>query len=235
MRSEQTRAPRSWRARSYARWFRSALGRAYKSSVESVLEPWIAAARPRLALDAGCGPILTFADLFGPEATLLAVDCSFEIARGAHSKMKSLGRSGAACCGSVESLPFRSSLFDFVLSMNCLEFVPDPGRALRELRRVAAPQAAAVIGTLNRHGLWELGRRLGRPFRSSAYYRGRFFTVEELVAVLRDAGWRVEEVRHAVPFPPVRLPSPKWYRLVARAVPADRSGMVIARVARGDD
>jgi ubiquinone/menaquinone biosynthesis C-methylase UbiE len=65
---------------------------------------------------------------------------------------------------SVAKLPVCDCLFDLVFSMNCLEFVQDREGALKELFRVATPGATAIFGVLNSRSLWELGRRLRRPF-----------------------------------------------------------------------
>jgi SAM-dependent methyltransferase len=221
------------RARSYARWFDSPLGRAYKRSIEERIRPWIDAARPRIVLDAGCGPILTFADALVPEAAICAVDCSFEMARHAHERLLGLGRRGAVACASAERLPFRDASFDFVLSMNCLEFVGDQGRALRELRRVATPRATVVIGVLNRRGLWEPSRRVGARFSTRPYYQGRFFAEDELARALEAAGWRDVELADAARFPPLPLPHERWYRGIERMVPASACGVLLARATRG--
>lgn len=222
------------RATAYAAWFSSPLGGAYKSDIQAVIAPWIAAARPRRALDAGCGPIATFAELFERETGLVAVDCSLEIARSAREMLRARPGPRAVCCGSVERLPFAAREFDFILSMNCLEFVSDRRRALAEFRRVARPGATAVIGVLNRRGLWELTRRMRRPFASSAYYAGRFLGARELASLLAEAGWRVEDARFTVRFPPLSLPRPSWYRAVSLAVPETASGVVIVRARAGD-
>ncbi len=227
-----SRAPGWTRRQRYARWFQQPLGRAYRASIERVLRPWIESHPGRLALDAGCGPILTFVDVFPRETPVLAVDCSLEMARGARSRLEALERPGLALCASVEHLPFPAGRFDSILSVNCLEFVADPRSALRELARVAASEATLVIGVLNRAGTWEWARRVRAPFSRTAYHRGRFFTARELVDALTDAGWRVEELRRAVRFPPLPLPGPGWYRRVSDLVPDSRSGVLLARARR---
>jgi SAM-dependent methyltransferase len=232
--SSKPAGPKGWsRRRDYAAWFDRPLGHAYRRSLEAVLAPWIAERKARLALDAGCGPILTFLDAFDPSTEIVAADCSLEMARSASERLEARGRRGAALCASVERLPFPDGIFEFVLSINCLEFVADPSRALAELHRVAAPGARAVIGVLNRRGCWEWSRRLRRPWSSRTYYTGRFFTRGELVERLRVAGWQVEHVRSTVRFPPVSLPRVSWYRRLERLVPDARAGVLVACAVRG--
>jgi SAM-dependent methyltransferase len=220
------------RSDDYKRWFARPLGVAYRGSIEAALRPWIPGASSRLALDAGCGPILTFIDVFERTTTLVAVDCSFEVAWSAQASLRTSGRHGTTVCASIDQLPFAAGRFDFVLSLNCLEFVPDAARALAELRRVTMPGARAVIGVLNRRGTWEWTRRVGQMLSQRAYYRGRFFSEEELTRAVAGAGWTVEGVRYAVHFPPLPLPRPSWFRWVERLVPDRRAGMILVRAVR---
>lgn len=217
------------RSQDYKRWFARPLGVAYRQSIEAALQPWMPGGSARLALDAGCGPILTFIDVFDRATRLVAVDCSYEVARSARASLEATGRQGATVCASIDHLPFANARFDFLLSLNCLEFVPDASGALAELRRVAMPGARAVFGVLNRRGMWEWTRRLGRRLSERAYYRGRFFSADELSSALAEAGWRVEEVRYAVHFPPLPLPHPRWFHRLAKLVPDRRAGMILVQ------
>lgn len=215
------------RSEDYKRWFARPLGVAYRASIEAALLPWMPGGSSCLALDAGCGPILTFIDVFERATSLVAVDCSFEVAKSARATLGANGRDGATVCASIDRLPFADAQFDFVLSLNCLEFVPDAARALAELRRVSLPGGRAVIGVLNRRGAWEWTRRVGQRLSRRAYYRGRFFTVEELSRALLGAGWQVDGVRYAVHFPPLPLPHPRWFRWIAKFVIDRRAGMIL--------
>ncbi len=224
--------PRWSKSQAYARWFESPLGAAYRSSIDEVIRPWLGGAPRKLALDAGCGPILTFVEAFDPRTRVFAVDCSLEMAQSARARLESTSRSGAALCASIDKLPFPDGCFDLVLTVNCLEFVKDYRSALAELRRVAAPGASAVVGVLDRGGPWEWTRRLLRPFSRRPYYQGRFLVAAELADGLRRAGWDVLDIRRAVRFPPVSLPRPAWYRRLERWVPARFAGVILVRAIR---
>jgi SAM-dependent methyltransferase len=230
-----TTTPLRWsKSQQYARWFASPLGSAYRASIEAVLRPWLAGIRCRVALDAGCGPILTFLDAFDPLTRVLAVDCSLEMARSAREKLATTARPGAALCASIDGLPFPDATFELVLSVNCLEFVRDARAALFEIGRVAAPGARAILGVLDRSGTWEWTRRLNRPFRRRPYYSGRFLTEPELATGLRAAGWEIEEVRRVVRFPPLTLPR-SWYSRLERRFPESLAGVVLVRAVRRRD
>ena len=68
----------------------------------------------------------------------------------------------------IQQIPFEDETFDVVVSLETLEHVPDPGRALTELVRVTKVGGRLVITTpnyLSLVGLWRIYRRLiGRPY-----------------------------------------------------------------------
>jgi len=73
--------------------------------------------------------------------------------------------------GSATALPFQDAAFDLALCQHGLQFFPDRGKALRELRRVLAPdgRAVAIVGqALEQHPVFEalmesVARRLALP------------------------------------------------------------------------
>ena len=53
--------------------------------------------------------------------------------------------------GSLEAIPVDDASFDVVLCLQVLEHVPDPGAAVRELRRVVRPGGRVLLST---HGIY---------------------------------------------------------------------------------
>jgi SAM-dependent methyltransferase len=53
--------------------------------------------------------------------------------------------------GSLEAIPVEDASFDVVLCLQVLEHVPDPGAAVRELRRVVRPGGRVLLST---HGVY---------------------------------------------------------------------------------
>ncbi len=187
----------------YERWCDRSLGRAYMASVREVLRGWIDATAFARAADVGCGPGIAAEGLFKPETWPLGVDCSLEMARRARARARERNVAAASVAGKVEALPLRDGSFDLVLCINCLEFVEHREAALRELARVLQKGGTAIVGVMNRRSVWEVSRRLRRPFSSHTYYRGRFFSAGELRSHLEAAGLAVLEIRSAVHFPPI--------------------------------
>jgi ubiquinone/menaquinone biosynthesis C-methylase UbiE len=187
----------------YEKWCASSLGRAYLSSVRDVLRGWIEGTSFTRAADIGCGPGITTEGLFSAEAWPLGVDCSFEMARRAVTRARERGVAAASVAGKIEALPLRDGSVDLVLCINCLEFVERREVALREIARVLRPGGTAIVGVMNRRSAWEITRRLRRPFTDRPYYRGRFFSEDEVRGRLEEAGLAVLEVRCAAHFPPI--------------------------------
>ncbi|TAH36793.1 MAG: class I SAM-dependent methyltransferase [Planctomycetota bacterium] len=217
----------------YLRWCQRPLGRAFVHSVRRRLAPWLGAARGRV-VDIGCGPALNYLDLIPAACEVVAVDCSASMALWARRRMEEIRPAGRVLVGSIEQLPLQSGCADLVLCMNCLEFVADRARALRELHRVSAPGASAVLGVMNRAGFWETSRRWRRPLSRAPYYRGRFLSVEELTEAAAQAGWRALASEHAVGFPPLPLPSPGCYEWLERRLPPRRGGVALLLAQRPD-
>jgi SAM-dependent methyltransferase len=84
-------------------------------------------------LDVGCGD-RPYAELF-PDAT------GFDVPRNPHADLH----------GSLEAIPVEDASFDLVLCLQVLEHVPDPGAAVRELRRVVRPGGRVLLST---HGVY---------------------------------------------------------------------------------
>jgi len=106
--------------------------------------------RGERVLDVACGTgVVTrlVAELVGPNGAVAGLDIN--------PAMLAVGRSvrssGAAIEwheGSAESLPLAEGSFDVVLSSLGLQFVPDKASALREMRRVLAPDGRLAIATV---------------------------------------------------------------------------------------
>ena len=95
----------------------------------------VARARPRSVLEVGCGE--------GAVLEYLADRNPGTRFDGLELDPAALARARRRCPrtsllrGDVYTLPFAAQAYDLVLCLEVLEHLPDPGRALREIRRVA--------------------------------------------------------------------------------------------------
>jgi SAM-dependent methyltransferase len=190
------------RPTAYERWYASSLGRAYAASLDRALRPWLGQSAGCRVLDIGCGPGLLRDRLFPGDADVIGLDCSAEMVERALARSRPGGRARRFVVGSVGRLPFADGAFGLVFCVNCVEFVEDRSAAFAEMARVLRPSGSAVLGVLSRRSVWELTRRLRRPFASGPYYRGRFFRAQEVRACCTEVGLKVEEIKTAVHFPP---------------------------------
>jgi len=128
-----------------------------------------------LVLDAGCGTgrySAAWRRIF-PGARLVGVDLNRAILAGGLIEPQAL----APINGNLESLPFRSGVFDVVMSRGVIQHTADPRQALRELVRVCKPGGLLYFYTY-RHGTYDVvlgslrrvAGRLGQPFCARAIY-----------------------------------------------------------------
>src|SRR5712671_6632964 len=108
--------------------------------------------------------------------------------------------------GSALDLPFPAGKFDLVLCQLGLQFFPDQGRALREMRRVLTPSgrvAISVFSPIERTPganafVLALDRVLGPNASKIKRAEHSFNVPDELQQLLTDAGFAEVEVRTVV-------------------------------------
>jgi SAM-dependent methyltransferase len=104
--------------------------------------------------------------------------------------------------GDIRALPFPDAAFDVVVAVTVLCFVPDAGRAVREMARVLKPGGRLVIGELGRWSAWAAQRRIKGWWGSKIWQSARFRSAGELKQLMRDASLDVGEGRGAIFYPP---------------------------------
>ncbi|MFH1043624.1 MAG: methyltransferase domain-containing protein [Pseudomonadota bacterium] len=96
-----------------------------------------------VVLDCGCGPgtvTLDIAERIG-EGTVVGVDMSeSQVRNGMRRAARRALRNVSFRQGNAYALPFADASFDVVFSHALLEHLSDPGKALREFRRVLKPE-----------------------------------------------------------------------------------------------
>jgi SAM-dependent methyltransferase len=94
---------------------------------------------PGRVLDVGCGIGHSY-ELLAPRQTV-GLDVDPDVLAGQDRE---------TCVGDMRALPFPDTSFSSVLSVQAIEHVPDPERAIAEARRVLVPGGVAVFVTPNR-------------------------------------------------------------------------------------
>ena len=98
-----------------------------------------------------------------------------------------------------DRLPFTDALFDRILVVHGIEDSASPDRLLRELWRIAAPEARILLVVANRSGLW--ARAEATPFG-----HGRPYSKTQLDALLQSAMFQPTAWARALYAPPTPWP-----------------------------
>jgi SAM-dependent methyltransferase len=137
-------------------------------------------------LDVGCGSGRMLAEQASHVRHVAGLDAS-EIQVGMARK-RLAERIGAGTAevvqGDAMALPWEDGRFSAVNCLNCLKFVPDPGKALREMARVLRPGGRAVLtfdedvkdprksGTIDAFGQWQWSADAARRMMEEAGFTG---------------------------------------------------------------
>ena len=91
--------------------------------------------------------------------------------------------------GVAENLPFGDDKFDLVLMVTTVCFLDDIHKAFIEAHRVLANGGFFVAGIVDRNSL--IGQKYLKHQNESVFYKvATFFSVDEVVRVMRQAGFK---------------------------------------------
>lgn len=99
----------------------------------------------KMLLDAGCGTGWFSLKAMEHGARVTSLDVGINLLEQVGKKCRS-----ERCAGSICALPFPDQTFDFVVSSEVIEHVPEPRLAVRELARVLKPEGILALTTPNR-------------------------------------------------------------------------------------
>jgi phosphatidylethanolamine/phosphatidyl-N-methylethanolamine N-methyltransferase len=146
-----------------------------------------------LELCIGSGLSLPF---YPRHASVIGIDLSSEMLAMAARRLRRLG-AGPSCHllqMSAERLAFADASFDKAVVLFALSGLPDPARAVRELRRVCRPGATIVIANRFRGATW---LRVFDVLLSPLYRLLRYRVDLDRDALLAQAGLELLEARPA--------------------------------------
>jgi SAM-dependent methyltransferase len=122
-----------------------------------------------------------------PLGICCGIDPSFPLAEMAKS------RGVEVAVGVGEHLPYRSGSFDYTLMMTVICFLEDVAGVLLEVFRVLTPSGIIVLGFIERDG--EIFRHYrAEPAKGRFLRHARFYSTDEVIQELRDAGFSIVEV-----------------------------------------
>lgn len=99
--------------------------------------------------------------------------------------------------GVAELLPFAEGTFDYALMVTTICFVTDPLRALQEARRILKPGGFLVLAFVDKES--DLGKKyLERKSKSLFYQDAVFFSTQEIIALLKTAGFTIALIKQTL-------------------------------------
>ncbi len=185
-------------------WYEGPLGRLYLQRVIEKLNGLLNNKEKDVyALDAGCGAGHYTLHLAQSYKTI-GVDKSEILISKATKKSNSQGRRVNFLAADLSSLPFRSNFFKLIICLNVIEFVSGRERAIRELKRVLAPDGVLLLGVCNKNSIWGLIKKIAKSFRKKdPFFKGYFFSRSDLIDLANQAGLELEQIREEIYFPPI--------------------------------
>ncbi|GAB4323985.1 MAG: methyltransferase domain-containing protein [Dehalococcoidia bacterium] len=188
-------------AAEYDRWFETPLG-AFVDGQELDALARLLAAEPRghvVEIGAGTGHVVKALCRLGFQVT--AVEPS--AAMRAIGERTTAGQDVRWVDARAEALPFAGGEFDGALFFATIEFVGDPGAALKEAFRVVRDGGWVAVGALNALSSWTALYRHEAGRGTPPWPAARFYTRDDLASL---AGQEAEEALAAVWLGPLAEP-----------------------------
>ena len=166
----------------YDAWYQTPMG-AFVDQVETDALWSLLAPNPGMRiLDVGCGTGLQSLKLARHGCEVTGIDIAPNMLHEAVRKSGEEGLSIDFRRMDCQQMEFPDNSFDAAISMAAFEFIPDPLRAYREMRRVVKPGGLIVIGIIQREGDWA-SLYASDICKGTAYEYATFRSLEDLRAL----------------------------------------------------
>lgn len=168
-------------AGNYDQWFDSPEGKAlFIAEVEAVRLLTKGLEHPFLEIGVGTGRF----------AKELEIDFGIDPSEKALDIARRRGISVQQATGEI--LPFKDEIFGAVFLLFTLCFVKDAGAVIAEAKRVLKPGGGLIIGVINRESPWGRLYLQKKEEGHPIYKHARFYSVSEVVKMLKKTGMNVE-------------------------------------------
>ena len=145
----------------------------------------------------------------GRFAAPLDVDFGIDPSKNMLQMARNLGSKVTLARG--EEIPFKDGVFDYALIMVTICFVDDPNQVIKESKRVIANGGVIVIGIIDRDS-WLGKLYLAKKDKNKFYRDARFFSVGEIIELLRSNDFKDISVYQTIFDPPETIKSVQHYR-----------------------
>jgi SAM-dependent methyltransferase len=153
------------------------------------MRPYLRAGMAVADLGCGHGGLLRELRLIDSTLKLSAIDLSPVRVNNARARVPD----AEVRVGDIEALPFADAAFEAAFATEVMEHLPDPVKALREIRRVLKRNSWLLVSLPNRDWFhfedYQDNRLRFQPVDD------RFYRVAEFEGFLREAGFKVHKVR----------------------------------------
>ena len=161
------------------------------STTAEISERWIEPGQ--LVLDVGCGEG-AIAQSCRKQKDVVVVCVELSVARIREAHRKGL----QAILSDAMTLPFRSMTFDAAMCHLLLEFVPNPYKALEEIRRTLKTRGTLIVSVPNHANLYEIVQCVFKPRQYSDYLTRHLnlygYTPPYLFTMLNRTGYSIDQV-----------------------------------------
>lgn len=147
-------------------------------------------------LDAGCGTGWFSKYAAERKAKVTSMDLGENLLKEVAKKCES-----TRVVGSILEIPFLENTFDYIVSSEVIEHVPDNKKAIEELYRVLKPNGTLVLTTPNK--VWYFAIWIANTFKLRPYQGlENWLSQRKLKKYCQDAGFEVEQLYgiHLFPF-----------------------------------